>query len=115
MLLSRRMGAARQLLSPLGLALTLIGAALFFGGSAGGGSILWLGAAAVALAVVLAATHEVPGRLVALLPLGGLAVWCGASIAWSIEPDRSWDYANRTAVYLAFAVVGAFLAARTGE
>ncbi len=115
MLLSRRMGAARQLLSPLGLALALIGAALFFGGGAGGGSILWLGAAAVALAVVLAATHEVPGRLLALLPLGALTVWCGASIAWSIEPDRSWDYANRTAVYVAFAVVGAFLAARTGE
>jgi hypothetical protein len=115
MLLSRRMGVARQLLSPLGVALALIAAALFFGGSAGDGSIPWLGAAAVAAAVVLAATCEAPHGLLALLPLGALAVWCAASIAWSIEPDRSWDYANRTAVYVAFAVVGAYLAGRTGE
>src|ERR1700680_1625122 len=102
MLLSRRMGAVRQLVSPLGLALALIGVALFFGGSVGDASIPWLGGAAVALSVVLAATPEGPRGLVALLPLAALALWCAASIAWSIEPDRSWDYANRTAVYVAF-------------
>ena len=31
------------------------------------------------------------------------ALWIW-SIAWSIEPDRSWDYANRAFVYLAFAL-----------
>lgn len=115
MLLSRRMGVTRQLLSPLGAALALIGAALFFGGSAGSGSIPWLGGAAVVAAVALAATHEAPKRLVALVPLGALAAWCAASVAWSIEPDRTWEYANRSLVYVAFAVVGAYLAGRTGE
>ena len=95
MLLSRRMAVARQLLSPLGAALALSAAVLFFGGGSGSGSIPWIGGAAVAVAVALAATSEAPQRLVALLPLGALAVWCAASIAWSIEPDRSWEYANR--------------------
>jgi hypothetical protein len=52
---------------------------------------------------------------VLLLPLAALAVWCALSVAWSIEPDRSWDYANRTFVYLAFALVGVQLAGRTRE
>ncbi len=30
-----------------------------------------------------------------LVPLAALAVWCAVSIAWSVEPDRSWSYANR--------------------
>ncbi len=109
------MAVTRQLLSPLGAALALTGAALFFGGAAGNGSIPWLGAAAIAVAVWLAATREAPRGLVALLPLVALAAWSAASIAWSIEPDRSWEYANRTAVYVAFAVVGAYIASRTGE
>ena len=45
------------------------------------------------------------------MPLAALAVWCAVSIAWSTEPDRSWSYANRTFVYLAFALVGALLGA----
>ncbi len=48
--------------------------------------------------------------MVALAPLGLLAVWSAASLEWSIEPDRTWSYANRTFVYLAFALVGALLA-----
>jgi tetratricopeptide (TPR) repeat protein len=36
-------------------------------------------------------------------------LWQAASIAWSIQPARSWDYANRGLVYLAFAAVGALL------
>ena len=50
-----------------------------------------------------------------MLPLAGLAVWCAASIAWSIEADRSWDYANRTFIYLVFALVGTYLAGRIGQ
>src|SRR5205085_11165176 len=56
-----------------------------------------------------------PRGALALLPLCALALWCAASIAWSIEPDRSWDYANRSVVYAAFAVVGTFVAGRTRE
>jgi hypothetical protein len=44
------MGVRRQLASPLGAALALLAAALFFGGGAGDGSVAWLGAAAVVLA-----------------------------------------------------------------
>jgi hypothetical protein len=36
-------------------------------------------------------------------------LWQAASIAWSIQPARSWDYTNRSLVYLAFAAVGALL------
>ena len=54
-----------------------------------------------------------PTALVALRPARARSP-SGAplSIAWSVEPDRSWDYANRTLVYLAFALVGAYLGAR---
>ena len=41
-----------------------------------------------------------------------LAVWIGASTLWSLSPDRSWGYTNRTLVYAAFALVGLMLAAR---
>ena len=30
-------------------------------------------------------------------------------MAWSLDPDRSWNYTNRTFVYLAFACLGALL------
>src|SRR6184192_1042420 len=96
MLASPEMRAARELWSPLGAALVLSAAALFFGGA-------------------FAATRGLPGGAVMLLPLVALALWCAASVAWSIEPDRSWDYANRTVVYAAFAILGAFVAGRTRE
>jgi len=115
MLLSRRMEAARQLLSPLGPALALSAACFFAGGSAGGGSLPWVGGAAILAAAGLAATYGVPRSAVALLPLAGLVAWCAGSVAWSIEPDRTWQYANRTFVYLVFAFVGLYLAGRTGQ
>ena len=37
------------------------------------------------------------------------------SVAWSIQPDRSWAYANRAFVYLAFALLGVFVADRLKE
>src|SRR5205085_2744240 len=40
-----------------------------------------------------------------------LVVWTGSSVLWSIEPARSWDYLNRTLVYLAIAVLGVFVGA----
>jgi hypothetical protein len=105
------MRPARELMSPLTPALVLVGAALFLAGDPGESRLPWLGIGALVLAGVLFATRSPPDGLIALVPLAALAVWCAASIAWSVEPDRSWSYANRTFVYLAFALVGAFLAA----
>src|SRR3954469_124088 len=114
MLASPAMRAARELWSPLAFALPLAAAALFFGGGSGPSTLPWVGGAAIVLAAASAA-WGVPTGWWALVPLAALAVWFAASIAWSIEPDRSWDYANRTAVYAAFALLGAFLAGRTRE
>ena len=44
-----------------------------------------------------------------------LTVWLALSISWSWLPDRSWDYADRALVYLLFAALGLWLAARTRE
>jgi hypothetical protein len=109
------MRAVRELSSPLTLALVLCGAALFFARDPGDSRLPWLGIAALVLAGFLFATRSPPDGLVALVPLAALALWFAASIAWSVEPDRSWSYANRTFVYLAFALVGAYLAAEPGR
>ena len=103
------MRLARELLSPLPLALALTAAALFFGGNLGDSNLPWLGGAALLLALLVLATQPPPARLGTLVPFALLAVWCAVSVAWSIEPDRSWSYANRAFVYLAFALVGALL------
>src|SRR5438477_5605664 len=113
MLASPEMRAARELWSPLGAALVLSAAALFFGGGSGNSTLPWIGGAAILVAAAFVATRGVPGGAVVLLPLVALALWCAASVAWSIEPDRSWDYANRTVIYVAFAIAGAFVAGRT--
>ncbi|HZO96158.1 MAG TPA: O-antigen ligase family protein [Gaiellaceae bacterium] len=109
------MRAARELWSPLPVALALTAAALFAGGGAGNGNLPWLGGAAILAAAAFAAVRGLPPGFPLLLPLAALALWCLASVAWSIEPDRSWDYGNRTLVYFAFALVGAFAAGRTRE
>ena len=41
-----------------------------------------------------------------------LAAWALLSLWWSIQADRSWDYANLTLAYVAFAVVGTFAGPR---
>jgi hypothetical protein len=105
------MRLARESWWPLAPVLVLTGAALFLARDPGNGSLPWLGLGALVLLLVLFATRGAPKGLVALIPLGLLGLWCAASIAWSVEPDRSWTYANRTFVYLAFALLGAFLGA----
>src|SRR5436309_14591448 len=91
---------------------------LFFGGGSRDLSLAWLGTAAV-----LAATAALAAALLGALPwpeldraglaflvLAGLFVlWNGASISWSLDPDRSWAYTNRGLVYLAFACLGVFI------
>ena len=93
--------------------------ALFFGGGFADAPLVWIGGLALVLASALAGA-----ALVGLLPaprldppaaiflgcLLGLAVWTGLSTLWSISPDRSWAYANRTLVYAAFALLGLLLA-----
>ncbi|HEX6699359.1 MAG TPA: O-antigen ligase family protein, partial [Gaiellaceae bacterium] len=89
---------------------------LFFGGDSQDPT--WLGTYALAIATV-----AVAGALLAQVPwpslepaglaliglLTAFVLWNGASIAWSIQPDRSWSYTNRGLVYLAFACVGIFI------
>src|SRR5438046_3253935 len=110
-----RLRAARDLFSPLGAALALTALAVFFGGGPGGGSLPWIRGGRVVAVLVLAALRGLPPGWPALAPLGVLALWCALSIAWSAQPDRSWEYANRTLVYTAFAVLGAYAAGRTRE
>src|SRR5436190_12110189 len=101
--------------APLVLALGLVAAAAFFGGGASAGSLPWVGGAAVVAAAGLVAAYGLPRGWPAVVPLAALGLWCAISVAWSALPDRSWDYANRTLVYAAFAVVGLFLRRWTRE
>src|SRR3954462_10777124 len=100
---------ARELLSPLSLALALLFCAMFFAHDPRGSSLAWIGAGALLLAGVLFARNGAPAGMAAFLPLAGLGIWCAITIAWSQDPDRSWSYTNRTLVCLAFAVLGALL------
>jgi O-Antigen ligase len=113
MLASNGMRLAHELRSPLFPALALVAASLFLAHDPGTGSLPWLGLAALALVGWLFATQSPPGGTVVFLPFAAFAVWCALSVAWSIEPDRSWSYANRTIVYLAFALIGAYLGAES--
>jgi hypothetical protein len=86
--------------------------ALFLSEGSSQSRLFWIGVAAVVVAAVGWAV-----RLPSLPPAGltffgataAFVAWQGASIAWSIEPSRSWDYANRGLVYFAFAAVGALV------
>jgi len=90
--------------------------ALFFSDGSSQGRLFWIGAAAVVVAAAGWATRPVRlsrAGLLFFLALGGFVVWQGLSIAWSIQPSRSWDYTNRGLVYFAFAAVGAVVAGLT--
>src|SRR4051794_8597287 len=113
MVASRQMRATRDL--PLAVSLALTAVAVFFGGGPGNGSLPWLGAVALLAIVVLLATQGLPRGWHALVPLALLACWIAITISWSALPDRSWDYANRALVYLLFAALGLWVAARRRE
>jgi hypothetical protein len=97
----------------------LCACALLLSGGAAEAPLVWIGAFALGLAAVYAAAvaagvlplpqldAPAAGFFVAL---GGLAVWTGLTTLWSTSPDASWIYTNRTVVYVAFALVGVFLA-----
>jgi hypothetical protein len=104
----------------LALCGALVAWALFFGGGDSPNRLAWiggfvLGLAALVGAAALAGRIERPriGRLgaAAVACFAGLVFWQGISLAWSVQPDRSWDYVNRGIVYLAFLALGCFLGA----
>lgn len=105
-------------LALLATAGVLLAASLLFGGGSEVGPVAWIGAGAL-LAAVAACGAALWGVLPApAIGREGLAfaclaaafvAWNGVTILWSAAPDRSWEYFNRGLVYLAFAVVGAFV------
>jgi O-antigen ligase len=91
----------------------------FAGGAVSLPEETWLQAGIVVLAVAAAVAWLGPGALRpaaspwALLGLGLLvafAVWTGASLLWSVAPDRTWQQLNRVLMYAL--VVAVALAAR---
>src|SRR5437588_11251783 len=108
-----RMPAMRMV--PLAGALFLIAVAVFHGEAASDGMIPWLGLGVLVLIVTLLAREGLPGGWRRLAPLAGLTVWLALSIWWSALPARSWDYADRTLVYLLFAILGLWAADRRVE
>jgi tetratricopeptide (TPR) repeat protein len=115
----RAMRAAPGLLV-LGVAGALLAVALFFGRGSSDGRLYWIGIGASVAALVL-----VFATLLGFLPgpsptqrgwwaLGlftAFVLWSGLTLAWSIAPDRSWAYLNRGLAYVAFVVLGLFVAA----
>ncbi|HEY2327048.1 MAG TPA: O-antigen ligase family protein [Gaiellaceae bacterium] len=100
---------------PLVLALVVVAVAMFHGDAAGDGMVPWLGTFVLVAIVAAAALQGVPRGFVALVPLAALATWLVLSIWWSEQPDRSWNYGDRSFVYLAFAALGLWLGSRTRE
>jgi O-antigen ligase len=106
-----RGAAVRGALVP-GAAAALCFAALFLSAGSSQSRIFWIGTAAVLVGAIGWALQPptLPRTaLVFFVAFAAFVLWQAASIAWSIEPARSWDYANRSLVYLAFAAVGALL------
>ena len=114
--------ARPPLVAPLLLApaAALVGAAVLFGGGSDDGRIFPIGGAAVLVAaacvaaVLLGAIARPRLGAAGALLVGCLAAfvgWSGASIAWSIQPDRSWEAFNRGVAYVALLTVGIFVGA----
>lgn len=112
-------GASPAALLGLAAAGSLLAAALFFSGGPSVGPLAWVGTVAIlvaglAAAAVLWGVLPLPGLgregLVFVALAAALVCWIGASVVWSAAPDRSWDYFNRSVVYLAFAGIGLVVA-----
>ena len=89
-------------------------AALFFAQGTTLSSLVWIGGAVIVLAALAVAWAPglAPGSSVFLGLFAALAVWFGLTTLWSTSPEDSWQYTNRTLVYVAFALLGAVVAAR---
>ena len=106
-----RGAAVRGALAPAAAA-ALCFAALFLSSGSSQSRLFWIGTAAVLVAAIGWALRPPTLPRPAVLFFASFAAfvfWQAVSIAWSIQPARSWDYTNRTFVYLAFAAVGALL------
>jgi O-Antigen ligase/Tetratricopeptide repeat len=98
-----------------GVSAALVAAAMLFSDGSSDDPLIWIGglaiafaaAAGVSAAVGALAVPELSGLGLATVgSLGGLVVWQGLSMLWSIEADRTWNYVNRSLVYLAFLLLG---------
>ena len=117
-------GRARWRPAAPGIAATALLLCLLFSGGANEARLAWIGGFAFLTAAALAAA-ALAGRLDVALPartgtvfvcaLAAFTVWIGLSIAWSVEGDRSWDYFNRSLVYVALALLGAAAGGVLGE
>jgi O-Antigen ligase len=104
----------RAALFPLAAAGALVGVAALFSGGSSNDRLTWIGLVALAVVVIIATAALVSAprpvlrreAVIALALLVAFVGWCGISVIWSIEPDRSWDYLNRGLVYVVFAVIG---------
>jgi len=82
----------------------------------GGAAVLLLLGAAAAMALGRAPAPRV-GRSGAVLVAATVALvaWTGATVAWSIVPDRSWDVFDRGLAYAAFLGLGIVLGGAAGR
>jgi O-Antigen ligase len=103
----------RAALLPLAAAGALVAVSVLFSDGSSGGRLVWIGLASVVAAGALATwallvDQPVLGTeaLVAFGLFAAFVVWCGLSVLWSVEPDRSWAYLNRGLVYVALAAIG---------
>jgi hypothetical protein len=104
----------RAALVPLVAAGALVGVSALFSAGSSNGRLVWIGLAALTFAAAFGTAALAGGprpvlsveAVVAFGLLVAFVCWCGLSVLWSIEPDRSWDYLNRGLVYVALAVVG---------
>ncbi|HXE44413.1 MAG TPA: tetratricopeptide repeat protein [Conexibacter sp.] len=64
-------------------------------------ALVLLGAASVAVAILVQPSSRRLWGGLTLLLLAGLAVWTALSIAWSVQPSDSWQAANLTLAYFA--------------
>jgi hypothetical protein len=101
---------------------TLLGAA-FAGDGSGFDGVLPVGGAAVGLLAALLVAFAL--GLISLPRIGrsgwallvaaaSLVAWTGATVAWSIAPDRSWETFNRGSTYVAFLGLGVVLSGLGG-
>lgn len=102
----------------LGVSAVLLGFALFSSNGSAYGPLVFIGGAAV-LAAGFAVSAAGLGRLpwpgldryglASVVLLAAFVCWTGLSVVWSVVPDLSWQYLNRSLVYYAFLLLGLFV------